>query len=102
MIKVVFLSDIIESNGKTVKENNLAKQHKFNIGDLVEFINSKDMEDCAGVRMYIVAQNRDCDGTPLYCLCHDKSHTTVNCRGFRNLDWISGYGEESLRLIKHK
>ena len=34
--KVVMFSDIVEENGKTIRENNLEKQHKYQVGDLVE------------------------------------------------------------------
>lgn len=56
-----FVSDIVEENGKTVKENNLEKVHKFPHGMLVELE--------SGERLYVCDHTRDCDGEPLYGLC---------------------------------
>jgi hypothetical protein len=57
-----FLSDMIEDNGKSVKENNMEKNHNIPIGSLVEIKET-------GERLYVCMQTRDCDGTPLYALC---------------------------------
>lgn len=72
---VMKYSDIVESNGKTIKQNNMAIAHKFNLGDLVEIDITlfKEREGClvdlkGKCKLYVVMQGRDCDGTPLYCL----------------------------------
>ncbi|MCT4994224.1 hypothetical protein LZK84_16415 [Pseudomonas aeruginosa] len=58
---VINVSDLVEENGKTVRENNLAKNHNIAIGELVENVHS-------GTRLYVFGYGRDCDGTPLYHL----------------------------------
>ena len=55
------LHQLIEPNGKTIKGNNLAREHAIAIGQLVEVRDT-------GVRLYVVRHDRDCDGTPLYSL----------------------------------
>lgn len=67
------IADLVESNGKTVYENNLARTHQIPIGTLVEFvIDDEDMQGYAGVRLYVVRHSRDCDGEPLYVLAANK------------------------------
>lgn len=95
--KPIFVGDIVESNGKTWRENNLAIQHKVPVGALVEV----EVDDYGGAyfrdgaggwrrarwneeteenpahgetwmkgtaRLFVVAHRRDCDGSPLYTL----------------------------------
>lgn len=90
---IMNLHDFVEENGKTIKENNLEKQHKFLVGDLVEIQKS-------GVRMFVVAQTRDCDGTPLYSLCPNKDNIVQERKGFANYGWHNGYSEYGMILIK--
>ena len=65
-------SDIVESNGKTIRENNLSLQHKYPIDTLVEVKYDKWFGGgaCEKVhaRLFVVHHSRDCDGTPLYIL----------------------------------
>ena len=89
-----FYGNLVEENGKTIKENNLNKEHKIPIGSLVE------IDDVC--RLYVVNYSRDCDGTPLYNLCHNKDDITQDDPKFRNFDWVGGFGEESLMIIKNK
>lgn len=63
------VSDLIESNGKTVKENNLSKKHNVPFGTLVEIDSDNDNEK---LRVYVVGHTRDCDGEPLYQFSYDK------------------------------
>ena len=69
-------SDIIEKNKKTVKENNLEIDHNIPLGTLVEVKfdtwHGKGACEKVHARLYVVAHNRDCDGTPLYSLCRVK------------------------------
>lgn len=67
--KVIFVQDIVQENGKTVKENNLAVEHTIPIDALVEIVDSKEY---GGVRLFVVHHSRDCDGTPLYELSFEK------------------------------
>lgn len=66
------LSDIVEENGKTIRENNLEKVHDIQIGTLVEVKFHEWHGDgaCEKVhaRLWVVSHDRDCDGTPLYSL----------------------------------
>jgi len=56
MGKMIIFKDIVEDNGKTIEENNLAKEKKFKIGDIVVFT----------IETTINQVGRDCDGTTLY------------------------------------
>jgi len=67
MDNIIILHDCVDPDdkqGRTYKEVNMAKQHSYPIGTLVE------LED--GVRLWIVYHARDCDGTPLYELSYKK------------------------------
>ncbi len=72
MVQVINFGDIVEANGKTIRENNLAIQHKYPIGTLVE----TEREDSHGEKrriegrgqLYVAWHSRDCDGSPLYHL----------------------------------
>lgn len=76
MTNIVFVGDIVEANGKTWKENNLAIQHDIPIGTLVEIIYKSEYEEedesTYGLRLFVVNHSRDCDGTPLYDMSFDK------------------------------
>ena len=72
MQNMILVSDIVEENGKTVKQNNLEMVHDISLGSLVEIVEDEYSED-GGVRMFVVDYSRDCDGTPLYDLSHDKN-----------------------------
>ncbi len=74
MPKLIFMKDIIQENGKTIEENNLAKPRKFKIGDNVVFT----------IETTITQVGRDCDGTVLY-----------------GADFIGNcWGENSFKLLK--
>ena len=62
------VSEIVEANGKTVRENNLSEMHTIALGTLVEVKDDSEDENMNGVRMFVVNHSRDCDGTPLYDL----------------------------------
>lgn len=78
--------------GKTWYEMNMEIQHEFQVGQLVEEINT-------GVRMFVAKQTRDCDGTPLYTLTPDKDDYEQDTSGFANRNWHSGYNGDNLRLV---
>lgn len=75
MTSFILVSDIVEENGKTVKENNLSVQHDIPIGSLVEITYDSQYEEpdekVCGLRLFVVNHSRDCDGTPLYDLSFD-------------------------------
>ena len=111
------VSDIVEANGKTIKENNMLKTHAIPVGALVEV---KHQEWHGGgacskiqARLFVVYCGRDCDGTPLYWLSkirRDQWDTVTLTTG----DWkfnaeisqkiyygvIGGFSESSLIVIK--
>ena len=111
MNDIVFLHDLVETNGKTIKENNLEIQHDIPLGTLIEV-------DCScaeehGTRMFIAAYGRDCDGEPLYSLtskrnmCDDKisideyghprSEQYINT--YRRLYHNGSWGKSSLIIV---
>lgn len=62
----LFVHDLVEANGLTIKQNNLAKSHAIPLKTFVE-INCED-DESHGCRGFVVEHQRDCDGTPLYGL----------------------------------
>lgn len=91
----LFVHDIVEENGKTVRENNLEKKHNIPIGSLVEIKDSRE-------RLYVCQQIRDCDGTPLYSLCM-KDDLALDFEDILNRihsSWDGGYSEENLKIIE--
>lgn len=80
MTKAMFVGDLVEDNGLTVKQNNLQLKHKIPLGALVEIsYDSKYDEpddDTNGLRLFVVDHSRDCDGTPLYGLSFSRSAKT--------------------------
>ena len=72
MPEFTFVHDLVESNGKTIRENNMERQHSLSVGTLVEVKYDEWHGDgaCSKVhaRLWIVKCGRDCDGTPLYWL----------------------------------
>lgn len=70
MTNIIPFSEIIEENGKTVRENNCGIKHKIAIGQLVEVKYDEYFGNNAGQKvhahLYVISHDRDCDGTPLY------------------------------------
>lgn len=86
------VADIVEKNGKTIRQNNFAKPHTIPIGALVEADGSPDEYDWNGIRLFVVAHQRDCDGTPLYGL-GKKGESNKYMMIF------NGFSDECLRVI---
>jgi hypothetical protein len=121
-MSIIFVGDIVEANGKTIKQNNMQKQHNIPLGSLVEIFSPEDEtwnepEDIMhGLRLWVTGHHRDCDGTPLYALSFNKiayqqfkeceneaeagdklaNYMKQNYRG----QFINGYSEESLIVIR--
>lgn len=106
---IEYVPNIVEANGKTIRENNMALDHKIPLGALVEI--NCDYSDEHGIRMFVCDHNRDCDGTPLYTLWPSKSISsyTANIVGndeiaqiqrLNNMQAVSGWGDDSLIVIK--
>lgn len=64
----------MEENGKSVRENNLERQHRIPLGTLVEIFEDDPLQEDSyhRLRLYVVDHARDCDGTPLYSLSFNK------------------------------
>lgn len=65
---IIFVPEMVESNGLTVRENNMVKNHSIPLFTLVELV-CDDHEN--GLRFFVQNHSRDCDGTPLYDLTTD-------------------------------
>ena len=102
-LQIVKVSDIIEENGKTIRENNLAKKHKIPLYSLVE-INVEDGNEDNGVRLFVVNHSRDCDGMPLYNLgmLSDKDRESLDSYGPHCFPhkWFNGFSKNCLKVIK--
>ena len=93
MAPIFMMHDIVEANGKTIKETNLALQHKIPVGTLVEV----DWQQWHGdgacwsmkARLWVVEHTRDCDGTPLYSIGRRRTLYT-------QYDQFRGFAEDSL------
>ncbi len=94
--RIIFIGDVVEANGKTVRQNNEATQHRIPIGTLVEVKYDEwyGTGACAKVhaRLFVVMHSRDCDGTPLYTL--SRSQRIVDSEPAQH-----GFNEESLTII---
>lgn len=116
----IFIKDIVEGNGKTIKDNNLEKVHDIPIGSLVEVIFDKwygwGACEKSHARLWVVSHDRDFDGTPLYSLSQNRhalfEDGSLKYRGEDGC-WVgksmilniandirSGFGQESLTVIK--
>jgi hypothetical protein len=98
MRELIIISDQVnpaDEKGRTFKEINQEKVHNIPVGTLVE------MDD--GCRLWVVYHGRDCDRTPLYCLCVDREDTDGPELPKRYpYNWITGYPEESLTPVEKK
>ncbi len=86
-INVADLVDPTDPQGRSYREINNAKSHKFKVGDLVEID--------GGVRLFIAKQTRDCDGTPLYCLTHE----VLGEFPYDQRYWFYGICEDGMTLV---
>lgn len=98
MPQYMMIHDLVEENGLTIRENNLAIQHQIPIGTLVEVKWSTWFGDgaCWKVhgRLWVVAHRRDCDGTPLYSISRwNDPGFAMPSRAFH------GFGEDQLMPI---
>jgi hypothetical protein len=74
-IAALIIYNLVDTNdpqGRTIKEVNLDETHAIPIGTLVEI--DLDYNESHGVRAFIIAHTRDCDGSPLYSIDIDNSH----------------------------
>jgi hypothetical protein len=120
------IANIIEANGKTVRQNNLEKKHNIPLGSIVEitYNDSDEEQNTFGLRLFVVDHARDCDGTPLYTLSSRKNamidyHKSVEETNMAKMSgssqdiqlstllvWLAkgrlenGYSEDCLKVIK--
>jgi hypothetical protein len=112
---IVMFSDIVEANGRTIRENNLDIQHKYPLGSIVQVdidLSHVGIEEGIEINLkgtctlFVVGHNRDCDGSPLYILSDIPVEYPLNSPSFsrerlvyRTLAKLveHGYGEESLK-----
>ena len=100
MPEFVMIHDLVEENGKTIKQNNLAKPHNIPIGTLVEvkfdtwFGNGACWKVHA--RLWVIEHTRDCDGTPLYSL--SRWNDPQFARQVNQAHY--GFGEERLIVVE--
>ena len=99
-MKITFVHDIVEENGKTIKENNLGISHAIPVGSLVEvkfdswFGGGACMK--AHARLWVISHDRDCDGTPLYSLSRWKDPEFAN----KVMQYYeTGFAEDSLTRV---
>jgi len=79
--------------GLTWKEKNLAMKHQIPMGTLVEVKDS-------GIRLFVCAYQRDCDGTPLYGLTWDMDdYERFKDTQYRAHFSTGGYSKEDLLII---
>jgi hypothetical protein len=99
MAEMIVFSQIVEANGKTIRENNLERKHNIPIGTLVEVKYELWHGDgcCEKVhaRLWVVMHGRDCDGTPLYSL--SEWHDPEFAQSIRRMR--GGFSEESLTIV---
>lgn len=98
------VADILEKNGKTIRENNLEIGHDVPLGTLVEVKRylwyGEGACEKIHARLWVVSHDRDCDGTPLYSLSRYKEPMFVEGKlKIRGKDgwWIKQ--ESMLRIV---
>lgn len=68
----LYIGDIVEENGKSIRQNKMALTHNIPLGTFVEVAyDENDASASEGQRLYVQGHHRDCDGTPLYSLTTD-------------------------------
>jgi len=92
--------DLVEENGRTIRENNFAREHKFPLGTLVEVQWNEWLGEGAcwtiHARLWIVNQYRDYDGSPLYRLGEYKTKH----RGEWHGKTFNPFSEGQLRTVE--
>lgn len=94
-MQVIRLHDIVEENGKTIRENNLEIPHTIPVGSLVEV--TYEDSDLFGLRLFLVMHIRDCNGKPLNYL---SSHLEDMNEGRSYSRMTVGFEDEDLKVIK--
>ncbi len=101
---VMNLADMVDPNdpqGRTYCQRNAARVHAIPVGVLVEVrsLDPEEPDESDGVRLWVVQQCRDCDGSLLYCLSHDRDDMVQEREGFANRHWLNGMPEDWLTAV---
>lgn len=107
--RIVMVSDIVEANGKTIRQNNLEREHDISIGSLVEITCDPEWEDPEnprnGLRLFVVNHSRDCDGTPLYDMSFELGVYQVwldTQQKIKNRDFENSMDEALTKWVHHE
>lgn len=97
---MINVADLVEEkSGKTYRQLNNEKTHKFPLGALVEYRPEEGYKN--GFRAFVVKQSRDCDGTPGYYFSLDPTDTVQHTRNMINVGWTGLFTfEDSIMLIE--
>lgn len=99
MMEISSFSNIVEENGKTIRQNNLELKHNIPINSIVEVEYGEERDETfihGTARFYVVGHNRDCDGTPLYSLAMEKLEDIENS-GIIGI--VVDWGDDEQKLI---
>lgn len=100
MTNAVYVPNIVQENGKTVRENNLQIPHKIPLKTFVEI--NLDYNESHGCRGFVVDYQRDCDGEPLYGISIDPSDADNIANMQNEVDNHSPEAEAWLRLARSR
>lgn len=90
IINIADVKDLDDPKGRTYRQVNNARTHRFGLGVLVELEN--------GVRLFTAKHARDCDGTPLYCLTPE-SREPGDDFPLNELLWVHGHSEDGMKAV---
>jgi phosphodiesterase/alkaline phosphatase D-like protein len=110
MENTVNVADVTNpETGLTFRQENHTLEHTIPLGTLVEVLyeNPDPDRNKKGLRLFVVAHNRNCDGTPLYSLTHKTSHDLENSLDvegggsiFYRMQLSNGHDEKNLKVIR--
>ncbi len=105
-MQVINVADLKNpETGKTYRGENNLTPHNIPLGTLVEVdFDDKYLESPKkGLRLFVVAHDRDCDGTPLYSLSFDKNWNLYmfgeSFKQYAMCAIDSGYSEKCLKVV---
>jgi len=100
-MSIIPFSKILEENGKTIRENNLSKEHKIPLDTQVE-VEISDFNDGKSKKVlgFVCRHGRDCDGTPLYDISFKRGlRTSEDFMTRMEQPIIMNLSEESLKIV---
>ena len=106
-VQVMVIHDIVEENGKTIKQNNMELKHNIPLDTLVEVKYDVHYDDgcCEKIhaRLWVNKHTRDCDGEPLYNLSTWKTESVETIQahfGKYAIHFHGPFSEDDLTPIK--